>query len=231
MIRMIKRLLEFSGSQKKNLLLSFLYSLIDSVFAVMPIMAILTVLNGIFARKMSYSTVWTSLIIMLLSIAGRMIFGNLSSVKRTLGSFDMCAEKRIEIGEKLKSAPMGYFDQNRLGDITAAITTTLNDIETSAVIVFDKVANGFIHAVVINTWLFFYEWHIGLLTFAGILAAMGVYLIMQKAAKNLSPKRQAAQAELVTAFLEFVQGMAVVKAFGLDEQSAKAVNLAVENSA
>lgn len=231
MIRMIQRLLEFSGSQKKNLMLSFLYSLIDSIFAVMPIMAILTVLGGILSQKMRDSTVWISLLIMLISIAGRIIFGNLSSVKRTLGSFDMCAEKRIEIGEKLKSAPMGYFDQNRLGDITAAITTTLNDIETSAVTVFDKVANGFIHAIVINTWLFFYEWHIGLITFAGILVAMGVYLVMQKVARKLSPKRQAAQAELVTAFLEFVQGMAVVKAFGLDEQSAKAVNLAVENSA
>lgn len=235
MIRMFKRLLEFSGSQKKNLMLSFLYSFIDSIFAIMPVMAILTVLEGILAvrsgQSLSEAMIWKSLGIMLLSIGGRMLFGNLSSVKRTLGSFDMCADKRIEIGQKLKFAPMGYFEQNRLGEITAAITTTLNDIENSAVMVFDKVANGFIHALLINTWLFFYEWHIGLLTLLGLFLSLLIYFIMQQAAKKLSPARQAAQANLVTAFLEFVQGMAVIKAFGLDQESGKTVHTAIENSA
>ena len=54
---------------------------------------------------------------------------------------------------------------------------------------------------------------------------------MQKAAKRLAPRRQAAQANLVTAFLEYIQGMGVVKAFGLGERSGKAVNQAIDESA
>ena len=45
---------------------------------------------------------------------------------------------------------MGYFSEYRLGDITAAVTTTLGDLETSAVTVLEAVAGGFIHAFVIN---------------------------------------------------------------------------------
>ncbi len=232
MIAMLKRLLIFAGDQKKNLLLSFFYSFIDSIFAVMPVMAILTVLTGILSeQRMDASVILISLGIMIVSIGARIVFGNLSSIKRTLGSFDMCADKRIEIGEKLRLAPMGFFDENRLGDITAAITTTLSDVETTAVTVFDKVANGFIHAIVINLWLFYYEWHIGLITLSGILLALAVYLVMQRVSKKLSPKRQAAQAGLVTAFLEYVQGMAVVKAFGLGEKAGKAVDRAIAESA
>ena len=71
--------------------------------------------------------------------------------------------KRLEIGERLKRIPMGYFSDNRLGDIAAAVTTTLEDIENNAVTVLEKVAGGFIHAIVIGIWLLSYEWHIGLL--------------------------------------------------------------------
>lgn len=47
MIQMIKRLLDFSGSERNSLIASFLFSLLDSVFEMMPIMAILTVLSGL----------------------------------------------------------------------------------------------------------------------------------------------------------------------------------------
>lgn len=47
MIEMIKRLLKFSGSKRNDLLASFVFSLLDSVFEMLPIMAILTVLSGL----------------------------------------------------------------------------------------------------------------------------------------------------------------------------------------
>ncbi len=235
MIQMIKRLLDFSGSERKSLIASFLFSLLDSVFEMMPIMAILTVLSGLLSVAeggvMAASTIWLSLIIMLISIAGRIFFNNLSCTKRTLGSFAMCAQKRLEIGEHMKRVPMGYFSENRLGEIAAAATTTLGDIENNAVTVLERVAGGFIHAIVIGVWLLFYEWHIGLLMFAGLAVSMLVYAGIQKAAKRLSPRRQEAQANLVTCFLEYIQGMGVVKAFGLDESTGKAVVEAVDESA
>ena len=235
MIQLIKRLLDFSGKQRKNLIASFVFSLLDSVFEMMPIMAILTVLSGLLSAAeggvMPVSTLWVSFTIMVVSIAGRIFFNNLSCIRRTLGSFSMCSEKRLEIGEHMKHVPMGYFNENRLGEIVAAVTTTLGDIENNAVMVLEKVAGGFIHALVIGVWLLFYEWHIGLLMFAGLAVSMLVYGGIQKAGKRLSPRRQAAQANLVTGFLEYIQGMGVVKAFGLGEMSGKSVNQAIEESA
>ena len=219
MIQLMKRLLEFSGKQRKNLIASFVFNLLDSVFEMMPIMAILTVLSGLLSVAeggvMPVSAIWVSLAIMVVSIAGRIFFNNLSCIRRTLGSFSMCSEKRLEIGEHMKHVPMGYFNENRLGEIVAAVTTTLGDIESNAVMVLEKVAGGFIHALVIGVWLLFYEWHIGLLMFAGLAVSMLVYGGIQKAGKRLSPRRQAAQANLVTGFLEYIQGMGVVHVRGV----------------
>ena len=235
MIKLIKRLLDFSGKERGSLLLSFVFTLLDSVFQMLPILAILTVLAGLLAAAdggvMPAQTIWISLAVMVVSILGRIVFNNLSAGRRTLGSFSMCAEKRLEIGEHMKRVPMGYFNENRLGDITAAVTTTLSDVENNAVTILEQVAGGFIHALVIGVWLLFYEWRVGIAMFIGLILAMLVYAVMQKAAKRLAPRRQAAQANLVTAFLEYIQGMGVVKAFGLGERSGKAVNQAIDESA
>ena len=235
MIQMFKRLLDFSGTGKKRLILSFIFHMCNSVFEMLPIMAVLTVLNGILLSLsngyMPVKTIWAALGIMLLSISGRILFTNFSAVKRTLGSFSMCSKWRMELGEKLKRVPMGYFNEHRLGDITAAVTTTLGDLETNAVTVMEAVAGGFIHAVVIGIWLLFYEWKIGVLMFIGLFLSLCVYAKTQKAGMKYSPRRQAAQAGLVTGILEYIQGMSVVKAFGLADRSDKSVDAAINESA
>ena len=235
MINMFKQLLDFSGTERKNLILSFVFHMCNSIFEMLPIMAVLTVLNGILLSLsngiMPVKTIWISFSIMLLSILGRIFFTNLSSVKRTLGSFSMCSGWRMELGEKLKRVPMGYFNEHRLGDITAAVTTTLGDLETSAVTVMEAVAGGFIHAVVIGIWLLFYEWKIGVLMFIGLIVSLLIYAKTQKAGVKYSPRRQAAQAGLVTGILEYIQGMSVVKAFGLADRSDKSIDAAISESA
>jgi len=78
MIRLFQRLLLFSGLQKKRLIRSFLAYLVSSFFEMIPIMAILTVLTGILKQLsgdvMPESTIWISLGIMIVSIAGRIVF-------------------------------------------------------------------------------------------------------------------------------------------------------------
>ena len=176
MIGLFQRLLLFSGLQKKRLIRSFLAYLVSSFFEMIPIMAILTVLTGILKQLsgdvMPESTIWISLGIMIVSIVGRIVFVNLSANARTLGSFAFGSEKRMEIGERLKKAPMGYFNENRLGDITAAVTTTLGDLEQMSVTIMENVAGGFIHAIVIGVWLMIYEWRIGLISLAGLAVAL-----------------------------------------------------------
>ena len=51
MIALFHRLLIFSGEQKGRLLRSFLFHVLSSVFEMVPILAILTVLEGVLAGQ------------------------------------------------------------------------------------------------------------------------------------------------------------------------------------
>lgn len=216
MIETIRRLLDFSGRCRTDLLCAFGYGVLYSVSEVIPVLAIVVALEAVLSPSGGgWFAVAASGGLMGLSVAGKIIFGKRATERRMLASYDMCADKRIEVGEILKRVPLGYFSQNRLGELTATLTTTLGEIETNAVAILDKVANGFVHAVAITLLISWYDWHAGLITAAGLVVSLFVYGAMQRKGRKLSPVRQAAQSRLVAAVLEYVQGMAVVKAFGL----------------
>lgn len=216
MIETIRRLLDFSGRCRTDLLCAFGYGVLYSVSEVIPVLAIVVALEAVLSPSGGgWFAVAASGGLMGLSVAGKIVFGKRATERRMLASYDMCADKRIEVGEILKRVPLGYFSQNRLGELTATLTTTLGEIETNAVAILDKVANGFVHAVAITLLISWYDWHAGLITAAGLVVSLFVYGAMQRKGRKLSPVRQAAQSRLVAAVLEYVQGMAVVKAFGL----------------
>ena len=229
MIETIRRLLDFSGRCRTDLLCAFGYGVLYSVSEVIPVLAIVVALEAVLSPSGGgWFAVAASGGLMGLSVAGKIIFGKRATERRMLASYDMCADKRIEVGEILKRVPLGYFSQNRLGELTATLTTTLGEIETNAVAILDKVANGFVHAVAITLLISWYDWHAGLITAAGLVVSLFVYGAMQRKGRKLSPVRQAAQSRLVAAVLEYVQGMAVVKAFGLGDRSNRAVDEAIE---
>ena len=167
MIETIRRLLDFSGRCRTDLLCASGYGVLYSVSEVIPVLAIVVALEAVLSPSGGgWFAVAASGGLMGLSVAGKIIFGKRATERRMLASYDMCADKRIEVGEILKRVPLGYFSQNRLGELTATLTTTLGEIETNAVAILDKVANGFVHAVAITLLISWYDWHAGLITAA-----------------------------------------------------------------
>ena len=165
MIETIRRLLDFSDRCRTDLLCAFGYGVLYSVSEVIPVLAIVVALEAVLSPSGGgWFAVAASGGLMGLSVAGKIIFGKRATERRMLASYDMCADKRIEVGEILKRVPLGYFSQNRLGELTATLTTTLGEIETNAVAILDKVANGFVHAVAITLLISWYDWHAGLIT-------------------------------------------------------------------
>ena len=74
------------------------------------------------------------------------------------------------------------------------------------------------------------DWRLGLLAIAGILAYLLVTELSQRSLLKTGPARQHAQMKLVEAVLEYIQGMSVVKAYGLDKDSGQAVQKTVDES-
>ncbi|MDS1003048.1 ABC transporter ATP-binding protein [Clostridium sporogenes] len=229
MIKTFKKIFDFSGVHRNTLKKSVVFSVIHSIFDFLQILALAIVLNGIL-RGITEKTIWMTLGIMFVSIIGKTICSYISHFSQTKVGYFMCADKRIHIGNQMKYLPMGYFNNNSLGSITSSVTTIMGDIENNAPIVFTKILHGFIHAIVIMIGVTVFDLRIGLIVFIGIVLFVLANAMLQKKSYVNSPKRQKAQEKLVEATLEYVQGISVVKAFNMDDNTNKKINQAIKES-
>lgn len=230
MIKIFKRFFDFSGEQKKRFYTSLLFSLLHSVFEALRIGAIAVVLKSVLERNMTMTTVWLSLAIMLISIAGCFVTKNITTMQQTIAGYQMCANKRIEIGERMKYMPMGYFSKNNLGHITSITTNTCENLQDVATRVILMYLQGMFTTIVISISLLFFDYRIGIIAFVGIIAFLLVNQRMQNVSLAISPEKTTADVELVDAVLEYVQGIAVVKSYNLDKQANKKVDQAINKA-
>ncbi|MFV0394137.1 MAG: ABC transporter ATP-binding protein [Coprobacillaceae bacterium] len=227
MIKTIFTFFDFAGEQKKYLIKGTVLAVINSMFKAMQLLAVSVVLQAIVEDTVSMSTVYTSLGIMVISIIGNIIFGHTSRMSSVDGTFNMCTDKRIAIGERMKYMPMGYFNSNSLGDITAVVTNTLEDLQNIGPRIMEATTHGFIYAGIITLMLMFFDWRIGCIMVGGIIVFGFITSIMQRQSRKASPLRVASQTKLVGAILEYVQGMSIVKSFNLIGDAHKTMDQAI----
>ena len=230
MIGVFKKIWDFAGTEQKNIRNSILSGFVNAMFHAMQLWALFVVLSALVEGSKSKETAFAALGIMLLSIAGKIVTQYVSQLQRTHAGYFMVAEKRVYIGNKLKAVPMGFFNQNSLGQLTAVATTTLRDVENAAPVVLVMSLGGFLSSLVFSLAIFLFDWRIGLIVAAGVVLFLYVVSLMEKRSRADIPKRQAAQATLVEKVLETIQGMSVVKAFDLDDAKGKKVDQAIDES-
>ena len=228
MFSVLKKISDFAGTRRGLLKKSMAVAFLGAVFAALQFAALMLTLDILVGG--ADLRIWPIIGVMVVSVVGRAACSYWSTNAETETGYFMVAEKRIHIGDRLRYIPMGYFNDNSLGNITAVVTTTLSDVENNAARCLVSVIGGFLNTLGLCLGLTVADWRLGLLAIAGILAYLGVTELSQRAMLKTGPARQHAQMNLVEAVLEYIQGMSVVKSYGLDKDSGQAVQRTVDES-
>lgn len=230
MLNALKKIWQFAGEERKNINKSIVIEFFYAIFHMFQIGAIYYVILALTGKETGNSVAWKALCFLGISILGRTVLNYFAQLEQTHAGYFMVANKRIEIGNKLKSVPMGYFNHNNLGEITGVATSVLEEVEFTAPMVLVNILGGFINAVVFMLMILVFDWRIGLIVVAGTALYLIVTSNMEKKSANVVPKRQAATAHLVSAVLEQIQGMSVIKSFNLTGKGDKNLQEALEKS-
>lgn len=230
MIKVFGKIWRFAGEEQGNIRKSISLAFLNAIFFAVQFGAVFVVLNALVEGNTDTAIAWQALGLMALSVGGRIVTQTVSQLGRVHAGYFMVANKRITIGDKLKSVPMGWFNNNSLGQVTAVATTTLSDVENTAPVVLVTILGGFINSIVFALSVMLFDWRIGLIVAAGMAAFILTTAIQEKRSRVAAPARQRAQEDLVEKVLETVQGMAVVKSFNLDDNTGKKVDVAIDES-
>ena len=228
MFRTLKVYFDFANEEnKKKLLTAMLLGVLKAMFAMIKIPAIAVIIQGILEKNMSATTIWTSFGIMCLSVAGQVLIGLKTTMLQTEAGYNTCSGKRIEIAEHLRYLPMGFFNANSLGRITNITTNTMEQLADVATLVVMITTQGIITTAVIFGFLAFFDIRIALILLVGIFVFSFFNTMMQKATIPAAPRVAKAGESLVSAVIEYIQGIAEVKNYNLTEKTAKKLESAI----
>ena len=208
---------------------SIIVGIFNSLFMAFRIGAVAVMLRGVIGtaidgQPFERKTIWLSFAIMCVSMIGGIITRKVTAMWQCEGGYRTCAKKRIEIAEHLRYLPMGYFNENSLGEITSVTTNTMEsvgDVATRAVMM---VFQGLLDTSLIIVMLFFFDWRIALVGLAGFALFEFVNFFMRFAVKNISADKIRDDAAEIGKVLEYIQGIAEVKAYNLVGKRSRELN-------
>lgn len=211
MLKMIKRILDISGKERGRIILGIFLNVLKTLFMALMLFAIFIVADNLYS--LSAEVILKALIVLIISVAGRFLFQWLMDICMSAKGFDMFRDYRLEIGEKLRKTPMGYFSEQRLGIIQTVLTSTVIELEQYSMLAITDLTGGVFMTIIMMIMFLFFSPAFALLTLAGLAAGMFVLRTILKAGAVHTPKVQAAQENLTSQALEYIRGISVMRSF------------------
>ena len=232
MVKIIQRFFAFCGEENRRKFRSSIWlGVLQAFFEALKIPAIASMVRALLRGAVTTQDILLSFGIMLLSILGSGLIKAKSTMLQTEAGYDTCAKKRVEIAEHMRYLPMGYFNENSVGQITSVTTNVMENLENVATRVVMLVCEGLLTTSLIIVMLFFFDWRIALVLLAGFVLFLLANRLLQKAAGGLAGKKIEADEKLVEKVLEYLQGMAEVKAYHLTGVKSRELNDAIAANA
>ncbi len=120
--------------------------------------------------------------------------------------------------DKVVSLPIGYFSEERKGDVMSRMTNDVNEVEASIMSALDVLFKDPIMLIIYIVTLFFISWQLTL--FVLLLLPVAGLLIgrVGRSLKRASTRGQEQNAEILTQIEETLGGLRVVKAFNAEDK-------------
>lgn len=223
MRELLKKLYSIAGKESQKLSRMFVFEIVKSIFEGISLGAILFLLLKIFEKlferkEVIMNDVYIVFGIALISVIGKIVFGYLADRNKYIATYNLGAENRLYIGDKLKQVNMGYFNSNRLGDISGGLTSVIGELETVGVNIIEMMFVGIIQTVIMACFMLPFDFITGVIILITLIVGLLVNAVFQNKADQLTKKLQKLKIELNANTLEFVKGIGVIKSFGKNKE-------------
>jgi ATP-binding cassette subfamily B protein len=190
--------------------------------------AIAVVLAALFSGTVSYTTVWLSFGLMLADVIIEAISKDKQVMADCIAGYQVAANKRMEIADRMKAISMGYFNDQKLGYIVSVTTNNCETVQEVGTRIAQTVTDGLLITAVILVFMLIWNWKIGLVAVCGFLAFFLVNAKIQKVSASITSRKVKADLDITDAILEFVQGISVIRSYNLVGTSSRKVQSSIE---
>ena len=226
MLEMIRRIFKIAGRSRKKIIVGITFNILKSFFNGFMMFGVFWILLHL--ENLTPAIILQAFGVVLGSVLGRFFFQWMYDRTMSGTGYDIFRDYRLEIGEKLKQAPMGYFSEQNLGTIQTILTTTIADLEGYSMLAIEQMTSGVAMAALMSIMMFFFNPIIAILSLIGLLLGLLVLRWVRSRAAQYAPIYQEAQENLVSKSMEYIRGISVLRSFSKGEEGQREVRSAFQ---
>ena len=221
MFEMIHRIFEIAGTSKPKIIAGVVYNILKSFFQGFMMFGVFLILLNL--DQLTPIIIVQAFCVVLGSVIGRFFFQWMYDRTMSGTGYDIFRDYRLEIGEKLKQAPMGYFSEQNLGTIQTMLTTTIADLEGYSMLAIEQMTSGVAMAILMSVMMIFFSPVIAVLSLIGLAIGLLVLGLVRKCASEYAPIYLEAQENLVNKSMEYIRGISVLRSLSKSEEGQREV--------
>lgn len=213
-------LINITAGKPNKIYKSIFYTVIANLINIVPISLSIEVVNILFntftgnkyfdKEKLIYISIF--LIIYLVV----MYFGEVPAYRKSYrDSYDVSAEGRAELAEKLRKLPLGYFASRDPGDLVNMLMGDFALIETGISHLVPQIVAGIITPIIAFIGLAFWNIEMSISMFIALPLAIIVIIFSTKIQNKLAKKHMKAKIDVGNRLQEYLNGIRVIKAYNL----------------
>ena len=231
MLAILKKFFRFcDAEERRKFYTSIVLGVLAALFSALKIPAIGVMLRAILNGGVDAKAIFLSGFLMLFSVTGASLLKYRATALQTDAGYSTAANKRVQIAEHLRYLPMGYFNENSLGAITSVTTNTMDNLSGVSTRVVMLVTEGIFSTAVMTLAVFLFDVRVGLLILAGLLVYYFVNRALQKKSEQTTRKKLKGDTAVVEQVLEYIKGIAEVKAYALSGNYNRRLQAAIDEN-
>jgi ABC-type multidrug transport system, ATPase and permease components len=143
-------------------------------------------------------------------------------------SYQECTTIRIEVAERMRKLPLSFFNRKDLSELTTNIMSDCSTVEEMISHAVPQVFANSISIAIVSILLFIYDWRMTLALLFVLPLSVGVIALSRKLQTTLGERHVKAKLNVSKQIQEYLDGIKVVKAFGLSGEKSAALKDALK---
>ena len=231
---MLKKLLNLSKKGEQDLKRAIIVCTLTNIILFFPYMIIMQIMQHLIVPLSTGEVLDLSRLWMMLGCGGvvamiyAMVYMKEYDMTYTV-AYSECTNIRVEVAERLRKLPLSFFNRKDLSELTTNIMGDCTTIEQMMSHAVPQVFANIISIIIVSILLAIYDWRMTIAMLVVLPVTVGIILLSQGLQKKFGERHIKAKLEVSKQTQEYLDGIKVVKAFGLSGEKFKAMQRSLEN--
>lgn len=225
---MFKNLSYVIKLQKSSFRKAVIWEMLHGIFVAAPSGILLVIIWELFKKSPNETLIWSTIGLMAILLLLQFFFASKAMLKSNLVTYELSNKLRMKLGNHLQKISLSFFKKRDPGDIASVV---LQDVANFEGIFGHSIANisaAVFGTITISLFLLIYDWRLALCLLSALPLVIPFVKLTNYLVNKFGKNHIQARNNTGTKFLEYVQGIRYLKAFGQTGEKFQSLDQALK---